>query len=106
MTRGAFAVMLVLVSPAIAQETARDEVVDLTAPEKRIVESSYHDSEAVVLSGSAGGGWHLYAGAAIDAERIDLKMTNIRGVVRFRADWGRISNILAAWKAARPSVPP
>lgn len=74
-----------------AQEVER---VTLDAPEKRIVRESYHDARAVTLGGREGGGWSVYAGAAIDARRIDLTLRNVRGEVTYRADASKLEAIL------------
>ena len=71
-----------------------DTTVTLDAAEKHIVKTSYHDDQAVTLSGRDAGGWRLDAGAAIDAQRIDLRMRDVRGTVRFRADPSRVENLL------------
>ena len=95
MMRGAFvAALTLLAAVTVSGQTATEETITLDADEKRIVRERYHASEAVTLSGRAGGGWRLYAGAAIDAERIDLTMRNVRGLVRFRADWSRAREVL------------
>lgn len=88
------AVMLLLIPVAAFAQTTREETVVLDAAEKRIVHADYHDDQAVTLSGPEAGGWRLYAGAAIDAKRIDLTMRNVRGEVHYRADWTRIAGIL------------
>ena len=89
--------MLAIVLAAVLSSgatTATDTNIVLDAAEKHIVKTQFHNDEAVALSGNAAGGWHLYAGAAVDAQRIDLTMRNIKGAVHFRADWGRVRNVL------------
>ena len=86
-----------LLSVGAAAQTApppKDERIVLDAQEKRIVRELYHDDEAILLQGREAGGWHLSAGAAIDAQRIDLTLRNVRGEVRFRADWSRLDALL------------
>jgi hypothetical protein len=86
--------LVFLVASAASAQTVRESNVVLDAAEKHIVREHYHDDEAVTLVGNAAGGWHLYAGAAVDAQRIDLRMHNVRGQMHFRADWSRISAML------------
>lgn len=86
-----------LLSAAAAAQTApppKDERVVLDAGEKRIVRELYHDDEAIQLQGNEAGGWHLSAGASIDARRIDLTLRNVRGEVRFRGDFSRLDALL------------
>ena len=90
-----FVAAMLFAATAANGQTATEETVTLDSEEKRIVRAQYHASEAVSLGGRAAGGWRLYAGAAIDAEHIDLTMRNVRGVVRFRADWHRVHEVLA-----------
>lgn len=85
---------LVLFAVLATSPHQKTEEIRLDAAEKRIVREQYHGDEAVTLTGEQAGGWHLYAGAAIDAKRIDLRMRNVRGVVRFRADWSRLTTLL------------
>jgi hypothetical protein len=92
--RSAIAALLLLAGSAAYAQDRTDETITLDAAQKHIVQSAYHDDKAVTFSGRAAGGWHLYAGAAIDAQRIDLTMRNVRGVVRFHADWSRVRSIL------------
>ena len=84
-------IALIVLAASAAPQTHKEETVTLDAAEKHITRDNFHDDEAVTLRGN---GWRLYAGAAIDAQRIDLKMRNVRGMVRFRADWSRIANVL------------
>jgi hypothetical protein len=88
--RVAILLAICLTTPLLAQNR-REENIVLDAAEKHIVRENYHNDEAVTLSGDR---WRLYAGASIDAQRVDLRMRNVRGVVRFRADWSRVANIL------------
>jgi hypothetical protein len=90
----AFAVLLATAAVAQTAPPPKDERVVLDAQEKHIVRELYHDDEAILLQGNEAGGWRLSAGAAIDARRIDLRMRNIRGEVRFRADWSRLDALL------------
>lgn len=85
---------VVLLSASANAQTSKDTNVVLDAAEKHIVRTQFHDDEAVTLSGNAAGGWRLYAGAAIDAQRIDLRLRNVRGQLRFRADWSRVRDVL------------
>ena len=87
------AIVLAAVLSTGATTTTNNNYV-LDAAEKHIVRAQFHEDEAVALSGNAAGGWHLYAGAAIDAQRIDLTMHDIKGSVRFRADWSRVRSVL------------
>lgn len=82
-----------LVANIQAQETNPVQEINLDAQEKRIVETAYHDDKAVILTGPEAGGWSLSAGAAIDARRIDLRMHNVRGLARFRADTSRLRGV-------------
>jgi hypothetical protein len=87
-------VLLFLAATAQAQApAARTEEISLDAADKHIVRTAYHDDTAVVLSGPEAGGWSLTAGAAIDARRIDLRMRNVRGTARFRADTRRVAAV-------------
>src|SRR5579884_822873 len=85
-------VLAVFLATSAVAQTHKEETINLDATEKHITRENFHDDASVTLSGNADGGWHLYAGAAIDAKRIDLRMRNVRGVVRFRADWSRAAN--------------
>lgn len=93
-----FLLLLVLVTAATsaaAQVTASptEEVVFDDAT-KRIVETEYRAARAVSARGSEAGDWQLYAGAAIEARRIELTLRQINGIVRFRADWSALSAVL------------
>jgi hypothetical protein len=90
--RTLFLLAFLVASAAAAQP--RDERIVLDAAEKHIVRDAYHDDQAVVLQGAEAGGWRLYAGAAVDARRIDLTLRNVRGEVRFRADTSRLEALL------------
>ena len=97
--------MLALLLAAVVTATA-DQSIVLDDSEKHIVRTAFHEDEAVALSGNAAGGWHLYAGAAIDAQRIDLTMRNVKGTVRFRADSTRARSILDHIERQYAAPPP
>ena len=92
------ALAVILLATATTPHTPSERTTRLDAAEKHIVQSPYHASEAVTVGGKQAGGWHVYAGAAIDARQIDLRMRNVRGQVRYRADVSRLQNALARWK--------
>ena len=87
-----------LLATATTPQTPSERTTTLDAAEKHIVQSPYHASEAVTLGGKGAGGWHVYAGAAIDARQIDLRMRNVRGQVRYRADATQLQNALRRWR--------
>lgn len=86
---------------AVLLLAATEKNVTLDAADKHIVQSPYHAEEAVTLAGNAVGGWHVYAGAAIDAGRIDLRMRNVRGQIRLRTDSTRLQQTLNRWTTKR-----
>lgn len=87
--------MKTLLVAALLLAQNANTTVSLDAADKHIVKTNYHADKALTLSGRDAGGWSLYAGAAIDASRIDLRMSNVRGSVRFRADSSRVKAILS-----------
>ena len=98
-------VILFSVIPVSAQ-TTKETNINVDAAEKHIVLTQYHNDQAVTLSGQAAGGWRLYAGAAIDAQRIDLTMRNVRAQARFHADWSRVTAILDRVERQRATAAP
>lgn len=92
--------MRVLLALLLFAATEKNVTLTLDAAEKHIVKSPYHADQAVALSGPAVGGWHVYAGAAIDAGTIDLRLRNVHGQVRFRADSTRLQQTLNRWTTA------
>ncbi len=95
-----FAVLMIATTAAAqtTTTTAKETNVVLDAADKHIVRDQFHDDEAVTLGGDAAGGWRLYAGAAIDARQIDLRMHDVKGELHFRADWTRLKAALARFE--------
>lgn len=85
---------LFLIAVSALGQAPKSDIVTLNAADKHIVRDAYHDEEAITATGSDAGGWHLYAGAAIDARHIDLRMTNVHGVIRFRSDVRRLADLI------------
>lgn len=85
------ALSLLLAAPMFAQQQTDTHNIDIA--QKRITETNYHNSEMVELAGPQAGGWHLQAGTAIHAQRIDLSLRNVRGTIRFRADSSRLDGL-------------
>lgn len=88
----------------IAAAAAAEERIVLDAAEKHIVREAYHASRAVTLQGRDVR-WSIYAGAAIDARRIDLKLDRVRGEVRYRADSSRLDALLQRHRAVVAEEP-
>ena len=80
---------LLLAAPLLGQQQIDTHNFDIA--QKRITETDYHNSETVDLAGPQAGGWHLEAGTAIHAQKIDVSLRNVRGTIRFRADLSRLT---------------
>jgi hypothetical protein len=87
------------------QTPPAEERIVLDAAEKRITRAYYRDEKAISVRGAEAGGWHLEAGATIEAQHIDLRMLNVRGVITYRADWSRISDLLNRATGTRRAKP-
>ena len=99
--------LIMITSPAAAQEqSAPVEKEIVLNGDKRIVESNYRVSTDVSARGGEAGGWHLNAGATIEAERIDLTLRGVKGIVRFRADTRALTDVFERSERRRRAVPP
>jgi hypothetical protein len=87
------------------QPPPAEERIVLDAAEKRITRPHYRDEKSVSVRGTEAGGWHLEAGVTIEAQNIDLRMRNIRGVITYRADWSRITTLLNRAAGTRRAQP-
>ena len=85
----------IMITPAVAaQENAPVDKQIVLNGDKHIVETAYRASTDVSVRGSEAGGWHLNAGAAVEAARIDLTVRGAKGIVDFRADIRALTDVL------------
>src|SRR5687768_11348783 len=101
----AFLLLITISSAVAAQETAPADKEIILSGDKRIVETSYRASTAVSARGGEAGGWKLYAGAAVEADRINLTLQGVKGIVRFRADTNALTDVLERSERRRLARP-
>ncbi|MGA9994664.1 MAG: hypothetical protein WBP93_04570, partial [Pyrinomonadaceae bacterium] len=81
-------------SASVQQEaqgrTSADETFELNITERRITENNFEASTSIEAGDESARGLHLRIGVGVGAERIDVLLRNVRGMVRFRGTLDRV----------------
>jgi hypothetical protein len=72
------------------------ETRELDIAERRIVVDDYHASRSLRLVSNDGGAVAIDAGVALAARRIEVTLHNVKGSVRFRANFDAVHQRLQA----------
>lgn len=79
--------------------TSADETFELNITERRIVENNFAASTSIEAGDESARGLDLRIGVGVGAERIDVLLRNVRGMVRFRGTLDRVLNLINARRA-------
>lgn len=90
-------------SLAETRRTNADERFELNIAERRIVEQDYHASTAVEIGHADERGVNLRVGVALTAQRISVRLRNVRGEVRFRATLDTILQRIRSHRSVSPA---
>lgn len=76
--------------------TSADETFELNITERRITENNFEASTSIEAGDESARGLHLRVGVGVGAERIDVLLRNVRGMVRFRGTLERVLSLINA----------
>lgn len=85
--------------------TSADETFELNITERRITENNFEASTSIEAGDESARGLHLRIGVGVGAERIDVLLRNVRGMVRFRGTLDRVLSLIKARGNAPNAVP-
>ena len=76
--------------------TSADETFELNITERRITENNFEASTSIEAGDESARGLHLRIGVGVGAERIDVLLRNVRGMVHFRGTLDRVLDLINA----------
>ena len=91
----ALALLFLMPAPLLAQPTANEDF-ELNIVDRRITEESFEASLAVEirLGPSEEQGLTVHVGTGVEAQRIDVRLRNVRGRVRFVASLEEVQEVI------------